>query len=76
VAQEDDDDEAADGVEAREEGTGEGGEMIEEIHEIAANLLLLLALLHVAGVAFESRRLGVNLVRPMIGGGTPRGPGG
>ncbi len=40
----------------------------EELHEVVANLLLLLALVHVAGVAVESRAIGRNLVRPMIGG--------
>lgn len=40
----------------------------EEVHEVAANLLLILALLHVAGVVVESRALRRNLVRPMIGG--------
>jgi cytochrome b len=44
------------------------GEVVEEIHETAANLLLILALLHVAGVAVESRLLRRNLVRPMIYG--------
>jgi cytochrome b len=67
-AHEDDEDDAGGGEQ-------EGNEVLEEVHEIAANILLILAALHVAGVAFESRRLGINLVRPMIGGGTPRGPG-
>lgn len=40
----------------------------EEVHEVAANLILLLAALHVAGVAAESRALGRNLVRPMLMG--------
>jgi cytochrome b len=43
-------------------------EVLEEVHEAAANILLILAALHVAGVAFESRRFGVDLVRPMIDG--------
>ena len=38
----------------------------EEIHEMAANLLLLLAVLHVAGVVFESRAMRRNLVAPML----------
>ncbi|WP_062561374.1 cytochrome b/b6 domain-containing protein [Paracoccus aminovorans] len=42
--------------------------LVEEVHEIAANLLLFLAVLHVLGVAAESRALGRNLVRPMIRG--------
>lgn len=43
-------------------------ELVEEIHELAANLLLILAALHVAGVAVESRLSGGNLVRAMIDG--------
>lgn len=49
-------------AEEREEG------MVGEIHELAANLLLALAILHVAGVAFESRRGERGLVRAMITG--------
>lgn len=42
-------------------------EVLEEIHELAANLLLILAALHVAGVAFETKRAGNrNLIRRMI----------
>jgi cytochrome b len=37
-----------------------------DVHEVAANLILVLALLHVAGVIIEGRVLGRNLVRPMI----------
>lgn len=44
-------------------------EIIEELHEMSANLLLLLAVLHVGGVVLESRLSGRNLVRPMIFGG-------
>ncbi|MBD9572968.1 cytochrome b/b6 domain-containing protein [Ensifer adhaerens] len=39
-----------------------------EVHELAANLLLVLAAVHVGGVLIESRVLGRNLVRPMIVG--------
>lgn len=46
----------------------EGEDVMEEIHETAANLLLLLAALHVAGVALESRLSGDNLVRAMLTG--------
>lgn len=42
------------------------GEVLEEVHEVAANLILLLAFLHVAGVVVESRVMGRNLVRPML----------
>ena len=52
------------------EGEGEGEEgAAEEIHEIAANLLLVLAALHLVGVAFETRRSGRQIVTAMIGGG-------
>jgi cytochrome b len=50
----------------------EGEEMLEEVHEIAANLLFLLAALHVAGVIFETSRGEHGLVRAMITG--RRGP--
>jgi cytochrome b len=43
-----------------------------EIHEVAANLLLILAVLHVAGVALESRLLRRSLVAPMLFGTGPR----
>ena len=55
-------------------GEGKSGEMVQEIHEVFANLFLLLAVLHVACVLIESRALGRNLVRPMtIGTKPPRG---
>ena len=44
------------------------GDTAEEVHEIVANLMLLLAMLHVAGVVVESRALGRNLVRGMVTG--------
>lgn len=48
----------------------------EEVHEVAANLILILALLHVGGVAVESRALRRNLVAPMLLGrhGPPEAP--
>jgi len=47
----------------------EGGEeLLEEVHELAANLLFLFAALHIGGVIFESRRTGTNLVWPMVTG--------
>lgn len=49
----------------REEGEGPA----EEIHEVAANLLLVLAVLHLAGVVFEVRRSGRQVVTAMINGG-------
>lgn len=56
-------------VEDGDEGEGEEGgakEVIKEVHEVVANLIVLLALLHVAGVVVESRAMGRNLVRPML----------
>ena len=47
---------------------GEIKEIAEEVHEVLANLLLLLAAVHVAGVAVESRALRRNLLRPMLTG--------
>ena len=43
-------------------------EAFEEVHEVAGNLILALVLLHLAGVALESRALRRNLVRPMLFG--------
>jgi cytochrome b len=47
------------------------GEIAEEVHEVMSNLMLMLALLHVAGVVVEGRVLGRNLVKPMIRGTRP-----
>lgn len=46
----------------------EGGlrHLSEEVHDVAANLLLLLAALHIGGVLLESRALRRNLVAPML----------
>lgn len=73
AAEADEDDEGGERGERGEGGEG-GGEMIEEIHETAANLLFVLAALHLAGVAFETRRSGAQVVRAMVGG--PRRPAG
>lgn len=43
-------------------------EAAEEVHEVAANLLLIMAALHVAGVALESRALRRSLVNAMLFG--------
>lgn len=67
----------AEGAEEGEDHEGgeehEGGEReegpAEEIHELAANLLLVLAALHLVGVAFETRRSGRQIVTAMLGGG-------
>ncbi|RIA56279.1 cytochrome b/b6 domain-containing protein [Dichotomicrobium thermohalophilum] len=50
------------------ESQEEEAEWLEESHEFAANLLLFLAAIHVAGVGFESATSRVNLVRSMITG--------
>lgn len=42
------------------------GEALEEVHEMAANLIVVLAFLHVAGVAVESRVMRRNLVLAML----------
>lgn len=64
------------GKEADEEARegGEGGEGyeergMEELHEIAVNILYLLIVLHIAGVVFETRRSGRQVVLAML----PRG---
>lgn len=41
-----------------DESEGENDELLEEVHEVAANLLYVLILLHLAGVLFETRRSG------------------
>ena len=65
AAGETDDGEADDG--------DEEDEVLVEIHEIAANLLLILAALHVGGVALESWLSGRNLAREMVMGRRSRG---
>lgn len=52
--------------EADDDEDGEAGEMLEEAHEILANLLLLLAALHVLGVVVEGRAMRRNLIAPML----------
>ncbi len=57
-----------------EEGEGgEGEELLEEVHEVAVNLLYVLIALHLAGVVFETRRSGHQIVGAMIPGGNRRG---
>ena len=61
----DDDDEEHEG---RGEAGGEHEEgPMEEVHEVAVNLLYGLILLHLAGVAFETRRSGRQIVLAMLG---------
>lgn len=45
-----------------------GIEWVEETHEALANFMLILVLLHIAGVIFSSLRHKENLVRAMING--------
>ena len=45
-----------------------GADWLEEAHETLANLAVGLVVLHVAGVIWESRRHGENLVAAMITG--------
>lgn len=47
-------------------------EIVEEVHEVAANLMLFLAFLHVVGVFVEGRALRRNLVAPMLFGSLRR----
>jgi cytochrome b len=47
----------------------EGGELFEEVHEVAVNLLYLLIALHIAGVAFETVRSGKRTLTAMLPGG-------
>lgn len=45
-----------------------GADWLEEVHETVANVALGLVVLHLAGVAWESRRHGENLVAAMVTG--------
>jgi len=60
--------EAAEAGEHHRDGeNGEGG-IVKDVHEVSANLLLILAAFHVVGVAFETRRFGTGFVRGMVTG--------
>lgn len=60
------------GVEGGEDGEREGDELMEEVHEAAANLLFVLAALHLLGVAFETRRNGRGILMAMLPGARRR----
>ena len=69
------------GEEAGEHEEGEGGEgeeeeegVLTEVHEAAVYLLYLLIALHLAGVVFETRRSGREIITAMIPGGKPKQP--
>lgn len=62
------DEEGEEGEEGKGADGGEGPEWIEEVHEVAANLLFVLAVLHIGGVLFETRRSGPAVIRRMTGG--------
>ncbi|WP_299195400.1 cytochrome b/b6 domain-containing protein [uncultured Amphritea sp.] len=49
-------------------GEGEGDEFWKDIHELAVNLMVLLILLHVAGVVISSRIHNESLVKSMLDG--------
>jgi cytochrome b len=66
-ADEDEGEEAGEGA-----GENESDEWLEEVHEIAVNLLYVLIALHLAGVVFETRRSGREVVGAMIPGGNRR----
>jgi cytochrome b len=50
------------------EGTGGEDSVWEEVHETAVNLLYVLIALHIAGVAFETRRSGREILLAMLPG--------
>ena len=49
-------------------GNEHAEEFWEDIHEVAANLTLLLVLLHIAGVVIAGRSHHENLVKAMLSG--------
>ncbi len=51
---------------ATENDDGKQGHLVKTVHESVANLMLVLALLHVSGVVIEGRRMSRNLITPML----------
>lgn len=61
--------------ESGEDGDRALKDAAEEVHVVAANLILILVVLHLGGVAAETRALRRSLIAPMLRGdrGRPRG---
>ena len=74
----DDDDDDREGYRAGKYGEAgedeEGEEFWEDLHEASVNLMILLILLHVAGVIISTRLHGESLVKAMISGYKRREP--
>ena len=64
----DDDDEYEDEHNKHDNGEDEAEEFWEEIHEVSANFVLFLVILHIAGVIVSGRLHNENLVKAMITG--------
>lgn len=62
VRHDDDEDEEGEGIGRHDEEEGLWG----EVHEVAVNVLYVLILLHIAGVAFETRRSGREILLAML----------